>query len=202
MASTHEPQYPLIDLVLQAVTEAMAAGTITINNFPAVQPVSGAFYPAVQAVSGTVSIGNFPALQSCNVVNFPAIQTIGGTVAINNFPATQPVSGAVQTAASTSTTVTTRIPGYTPAASPGTIPLTSTPTLCDSVFIRAVKNTGGFNSGLVFVGTSGVATNQPMPIEPGAGINEVAPAGKKLDLSQIYIRVLTAGDAVSWIASN
>jgi hypothetical protein len=150
MPSTNQPATPFIDLVLQAVTEAMTAGAITINN----------------------------------------------------FPATQPVSGSVQTAASTSTTVTTRIPGYTPAASPGTIPLTSTPTLCDSVFIRAVKNTGGFNSGLVFVGTSGGATNQTISIEPGGWIRETAPAGKKLDLSQIYIRVLDAGDAVSWIASN
>jgi hypothetical protein len=202
MASTHEPQYPLIDLVLQAVTEAMAAGTIAIRNFPATQPVSGTFWPTTQPVSGNVSIANFPALQSCNVVNFPAIQTIGGSVAVNNFPATQAVSGAVQIAANTATAVATRLPGYTPSSSPGTIPLTSTPTLVNSVFIRGVKNTGANNSAIVFLGTSGAAVNQSIPIEPGAGILETAPAGKKLDLSQIYIRVLTAGDAVSWIASN
>jgi hypothetical protein len=150
MASSNQPAYPFIDLVRLAVEEAIANGSIAIDNFPAIQPVSG-----------SVSI-----------------------------------------ATNTSTAVATRLPGYTPSSSPGTIPLTSTPTLVDSVFIRAVKNTGANNSEIVFLGTAGVATNQTIPIEPGAGILETAPAGKKLDLSQIYIRILTAGDAVSWIASN
>jgi hypothetical protein len=52
MPATHEPQYPLIDVVLQAVTEAMAVGTITVNNFP-----------ATQAVSGTVAVNNLVPLQ-------------------------------------------------------------------------------------------------------------------------------------------
>jgi hypothetical protein len=74
MASTNQPEYPLIDIVLQAVTEAMANGTIAIRNFPTSQPVS---------------IGNFPAFQNVNVINFPAIQTIGGSVAVNNLATLQ-----------------------------------------------------------------------------------------------------------------
>lgn len=108
----------------------------------------------------------------------------------------------VKLAANDSVTVETHFPGYTPSASAGTIPLTSTMTLVDSVFIRAVKNTGANNSAIVFIGKSGAATNQTIPIEPGAGIRMSASIGKKLDLSQIYIRVLTAGDAVSWLGSN
>jgi hypothetical protein len=42
MAATNQPEFPLIDIVLQAVTEAMANGTITISNFPAIQTVGGA----------------------------------------------------------------------------------------------------------------------------------------------------------------
>lgn len=111
-------------------------------------------------------------------------------------------SSSIRLGSNTSIAVVTRIPGYTPSSSPGTIPLTSTPTLVESVFIRAVKNTGAVNSTIVFVGTSGAATNQTIPLEPGAAMRETAPAGKKIDLSQIYIRVLAAGDAVSWIGSN
>ena len=98
------------------------AGTVTIENFPATQPVTG-----------TVSVGNFPATQpvsvaapisvrcldltgiafeSCagvgggsgtvSVDNFPVTQavTVGNfpitqPVTVGNFPATQPVSGTV-----------------------------------------------------------------------------------------------------------
>jgi hypothetical protein len=167
------------------------SGAVNVANFPASQPVTGTFFLATQPVSGSVAVSNFPATQP-----------VSGAVNVANFPASQPVTGAVQVAASTSAIVATRTPGYTPSSSPGTIALTTVSTLVDSVFIRAVKNTGGPNAAIVFIGTSGAATNQTIPLEPGAGILETAPAGKKLDLAQIYIRVQTANDAVSWIASN
>jgi hypothetical protein len=58
---------------------------VTVNNFPATQPVSGAVsvsnLPATQPVSGTVAVSNLPVTQP-----------VSGTVAVSNFPATQPVS--------------------------------------------------------------------------------------------------------------
>ncbi len=55
---------------------------VDVNNFPAIQPVSG-----------TVSVGNFPATQDVNVVNVP-------TVSVNNFP-----GGSVATATVTAVSV-------------------------------------------------------------------------------------------------
>lgn len=46
---------------------SVAGGTISVDNFPATQPVSGnvsvSNLPATQPVSGTVSVGNFPSIQ-------------------------------------------------------------------------------------------------------------------------------------------
>jgi hypothetical protein len=61
-----------------------AAGNVqvSVNNFPATQPVSGSVsvtnLPATQLVTGTV-----------NVANLPATQPVSGTVAVSNFPSQQ-----------------------------------------------------------------------------------------------------------------
>jgi hypothetical protein len=188
MASTHEPHFPTIDLVLQAVIEALQQQTIEIANFPPVQPVIGAFFPATQPVSGGVAITNWPSLQNVAIVNFPAIQTVAGTIAIGPSP---------------STTAATWTPGYTTSASaPVTVPLTTVSTLVKSVFLLALKSTGAKNTTPVFVGLSGVAANQSIPLLPGAGVNHVAPDGKMLDLAQIYVRISTIGDGISWLGSK
>lgn len=83
-----------------------AGNVVTINNFPAVQPISdnggsitvdSSQLPAsliggalkvdgtanIQPVSGTISVGNFPGTQ-----------IISGSVSISNFPATQVITAA------------------------------------------------------------------------------------------------------------
>lgn len=59
---------------------------VNVNNFPAIQPVSG-----------TVSVGNFPAVQP--VDDNGGSLTVDGTVAVSNFPG-QSVSSATVTAVS------------------------------------------------------------------------------------------------------
>ena len=102
MASSSQPQYPFIDLVYQAVLEAMGNGNIEIRNFPALQSVAVVNFPAVQQVAGSLAVNNWPALQNVAIVNFPAIQTISGTVVLGATPSTTPV---------------TFSPGYTTSAS-------------------------------------------------------------------------------------
>lgn len=83
-----------------------AALKVTVQNFPATQPVSGSVsvsnFPSTQPVSGTVGVsGNVVVEQSTSgalhatIDNFPATQPVSGTVAVSNLPATQPVSGSV-----------------------------------------------------------------------------------------------------------
>ena len=102
------------DIALQAklADTQPVSGTVGVSNFPATQPVSGAFYPATQPVSAVslplpagaaldsslATIAADIALQAkltdtqpVLVSNFPATQAVAGTF----FQATQPVSGAV-----------------------------------------------------------------------------------------------------------
>lgn len=67
-------------------------GTVSVDNFPAVQAVTVGNFPA------SFEVSNFPADQGVTVSNFPATQPVSGTVAVSNFPATQPVSGTVTVA--------------------------------------------------------------------------------------------------------
>jgi hypothetical protein len=56
-------------------------------------------FPDTQTVSGTVSVDNFPAVQDVKVVNtpdvtvtnFPGTQTVSGTVSVDNLPVVQDV---------------------------------------------------------------------------------------------------------------
>ncbi len=50
---------------------------------------------AIQPISGTVSINNFPSAQPVTGTFFQATQPISGEVAVNNFPPTQLISGIV-----------------------------------------------------------------------------------------------------------
>jgi len=99
------------------------SGTVGINNFPAVQAVSGTVtvggqvsvnnFPATQNVSGSITVGTWgtnvtasvafapgsPAISVFNAgpvgVTGSVTTTIGSQISVNNFPATQNVSGTV-----------------------------------------------------------------------------------------------------------
>jgi hypothetical protein len=93
---------------------------VEVTNFPTGgNSVSVTNFPAVQPVNGTVNVGNFPTTQSVSitgplpagtntlgsvtVTNFPAMQPVSGSVTVSNFPATQPVSGSVAITGTVST---------------------------------------------------------------------------------------------------
>lgn len=94
---------PLTTLPDGSLLVTIADGYVTAN-FPAVQVVSVNNFPATQPVSGSVSVSNFPATQpvsgsisitgtpTVSVTNFPATQPVSGTVSVSDFPAVQPVS--------------------------------------------------------------------------------------------------------------
>lgn len=90
----------MMALACQPASSQTPSGRVTVDNFPAVQPISGTVdvgnFPAL---SGNVSVSNFPTVQAISgtvaVGNLPAIQPVSGTVSVGNFPATQPISGAV-----------------------------------------------------------------------------------------------------------
>jgi hypothetical protein len=97
--------------------------SVSVTNFPAVQPVNGTVnvgnFPSTQSVSitsplptgtnalGSVTVTNFPATQpvsgSVSVSNFPATQPVSGSVSVSNFPATQTISGSVSITGTVST---------------------------------------------------------------------------------------------------
>ena len=73
-----------VDVAAGSVT-AILSGSVTVGNFPAVQPVSGSVavtnFPAIQPISGSVTalisgsvtVGNFPALQNVNVTEWDGL---------------------------------------------------------------------------------------------------------------------------------
>ena len=65
---------------------------------------------------------------------------------------------------------------------------------CRSMQLQAIKPDGTPNTGLIAIGT---ATRQTIYIGPGDFWNDSVPLGKLLDLSQIFVRALTAGDCVT-----
>lgn len=106
VATTASGGWTVVSLLKGILVKLLGTLAVSVNNFPASQPVSGSVavtnLPATQPVSGTVNVGNFPTPPSdqlvhgtVNVGNLPAVQPVNGTVAVNNFPATQPVSGSV-----------------------------------------------------------------------------------------------------------
>ena len=70
---------------------------------------------------------------------------------------------------------------------------------CRSMQLQAIKPDGTPNTGLIAIGT---ATRQTIYIAPGDFWNDSVPLGKLLDLSQIFVRSLTAGDCVSLVVRS
>lgn len=69
-----------IDVRQSGSWSVTVTGSVTVGNFPAVQPVSD--NGGSLTVDGTVNVGNFPASQP-----------VSGTVSVSNFPSSQPVTG-------------------------------------------------------------------------------------------------------------
>jgi hypothetical protein len=71
---------------LQIIMEVPIYETVSVDNFP-----------STQAVSGSVSISNLPSIQSISgsvsVSNLPLTQTVAGSVSVSNFPSSQIVTG-------------------------------------------------------------------------------------------------------------
>lgn len=70
---------------------------------------------------------------------------------------------------------------------------------CRSIQIQAIKPDGTPNTGQVAIGT---ATLQTIYLAPGEVWGDSTPLGKLLDLSQIFVRSLTAGDCITLVVRS
>ena len=70
---------------------------------------------------------------------------------------------------------------------------------CRSVQLQAIKPDGTPNTGLIAIGT---VTRQTIYIAPGEVWGDSVPLGKLLDLSQIFVRALTAGDCITLVVRS
>ena len=77
--------------------------------------------------------------------------------------------------------------------------LMGTGNLCRSMQIQSIRPDGTANTGQIAIGTS---TRQTMYLAPGEVWGDSAPLGKYLDLSQIFIRSLTAGDCITLVVRS
>lgn len=121
---------------------------------------------AAVEVEGTVSVDNFPAVQTVDgtvdVGNFPAVQTVDGTVSVDNFP-TVLGGSSVPTSEVLPTSVSSQIVTVATSGTPvqgGDVP-------CKIVTVqspsKAQPNSGGAwapNTGYLFIGTQ----NAPGPV--------------------------------------
>jgi len=72
-------------------------------------------------------------------------------------------------------------------------------TMCLSFEIQSIRPDGTFNTGLIAIGT---ATRQTLYIAPGDAWNDPALYGKVTDLSQVFVRALTAGDCITLVVRS
>ena len=70
---------------------------------------------------------------------------------------------------------------------------------CRSMQIQSIRPDGTANVGMIAVGTS---TRQTVYLSPGDVWGDSAPLGKVLDLSQIFVRSLTAGDFITLVVRS
>lgn len=97
------PSHVIVDSGTVSVDNFPAVQTVDVDNFPAVQTVDVDNFPAFPATQDVhvtnvphVDVDNFPATQTVDVDNFPATQDVHVTnvphVDVDNFPAVQPVT--------------------------------------------------------------------------------------------------------------
>ena len=70
---------------------------------------------------------------------------------------------------------------------------------CRSMQLQSIKPDGTPNTGQIAIGTS---TRQTLYLAPGEVWGDSAPLGKYLDLSQIFVRALTAGDCITLVVRS
>jgi hypothetical protein len=100
-----------------------------------------------------------------------------------------------------STTAATFLQGVKTVAATATPErLVASSTLVDSVELFARKAAGTANTGNIFIGPASADGAQLRIMAPGDSITYSAPAGKKIDLYNIYVDVATAGDGVVYTA--
>ena len=72
-------------------------------------------------------------------------------------------------------------------------------TTCRSLQIQSIRPDGTPNTGLIAIGTT---TRQTIYVAPGDFWNDSTPLGKLLDLSQIFVRSLNAGDCITLVVRS
>lgn len=70
---------------------------------------------------------------------------------------------------------------------------------CRSMQIQSIRPDGTANTGQIAIGTS---TRQTIYVAPGDFWGDSAPLGKLLDLSQIFVRSLSAGDCITLVVRS
>jgi len=109
----------------------------------------------------------------------------------------------VRQGTNTSTTAATLTQGVKTVAAAGTPEaLVGSATLVEKVIITATKGFNSANTGAVFVGQSSTNDQNYIRLMPWDVLILDAPPGKKIDLNQIYIDVVTNGDGVAYFAIN
>lgn len=80
--------------------------------------------------------------------------------------------------------------------------LVDTSTLVDSVEIHARKNRTTANTGAVYIGFTNASGGQLRVLLAGEKVEYRAPAGKKIDLMDIWVDAATNDDGVVYVAFN
>lgn len=131
----------------------------------------------------------------------PALGT-AGTASSNVLSVQGIASGTVIPvieSANTSTTVATTAQGTKAVTSAGTPErMVASTTKVESVVIQALKGVATANTGNIYVGFSASGGSNLMVLTPGQSVTFQAPAGKKVDLTNIYIDSATSADAVQY----
>ena len=70
---------------------------------------------------------------------------------------------------------------------------------CRSMQIQSIRPDGTANTGQIAIGTS---TRQTLYLAPGEVWGDSAPLGKLLDLSQIFVRSISAGDCITLVVRS
>jgi hypothetical protein len=81
-----------------------------------------------------------------------------------------------------------------PALTTTKISLSTESLLCRSIQVQSIRPNGTDNTARIAIGDSAAQT---FYLSPGDVWGDSAPMGQTLDLSQIYVRALTAGDCIS-----
>ena len=160
---------------------SVSSGTISVDNFPATQPVSGSV-----TVSGTVSVGNSPAVTvtsgsinatcsgTVNIGNSPAVTVTSGSIGISNTPAVTVSSGSINATCSGTVNV-----GNSPAVTvtSGSIAISNTPAVTVSSGTVAISGTPAVtvSSGTVSLSGQPISVNQTqfngVAVSVGSGVN-------------------------------